>query len=89
MSKEWQEATNERAIEQKLNPISGMFLETFPLIPAYPGFAYRALNRLLPRLSVSLLTSLPIFGGCNDSNQPLLPGITSEGYSGKGFVQSK
>ncbi|KIM36440.1 hypothetical protein M413DRAFT_449151 [Hebeloma cylindrosporum] len=38
MSKEWQEASNERAIEQKLNPISG---------------------------------------------------IASEGYSGKGFVQSK
>jgi len=38
MSKEWQEASNERAIEQKLNPITG---------------------------------------------------ISSEGYSGKGFVQSK
>jgi len=38
MSKEWQEASNERAIEMKLNPITG---------------------------------------------------ITSEGYSGKGFVQSK
>ena len=25
MSKEWQEATNERAIEQKLNPITGAF----------------------------------------------------------------
>lgn len=36
MSKEWQEATNERAIEQKLNPISGTF----------------SWNCLLPHLSV-------------------------------------
>jgi hypothetical protein len=31
MSKEWQEATNERAIEQKLNPITGGFFGTLIL----------------------------------------------------------
>jgi len=63
MSKEWQEASNERAIEQKLNPISGTFL----------GFCF---------VSMSLITLrfLLLF---------FLLGIASEGYSGKGFVQSK
>jgi len=27
MSKEWQEASNERAIEQKLNPITGTYFD--------------------------------------------------------------
>jgi hypothetical protein len=32
MTKEWQEASNQRAIEQKMNPITGMFL-FFALFP--------------------------------------------------------
>jgi hypothetical protein len=98
MSKEWQEAMNERAIEQKLNPITGAFLGTlfvglflFPLFSYIPVFC-----NYPPHPSVSLLfffLSPAIFGGWHDSNTNLcfffLPGIASEGYSGKGFVQSK
>lgn len=54
MSKEWQEASNERAKEQKMNPISGK------LYLMYFSNPY---------------TELRFFTG-----------ITSEGYSGKGFV---
>ena len=66
------------------------FLELGPLFPHIPVLLIGLLiNCLLPRLFVSLLTSTNNRGR-DDSNQPFfLPGITSEGYSGKGFVQSK
>ena len=66
MSKEWQEATNERAIEQKLNPISGASLGT--LFVGLSLFRYSRVSRFShwafncpPHPSVSLL-SLAIFG---------------------------
>lgn len=59
MSKEWQEASNERARELNLDPITGKYTES--LFPT------------------------PRFYAHSDS----LLGVPSEGYSGKGFVQSK
>jgi len=57
MTKEWQEASNERALEQKLNPITGVY---------------------------------SAFAGCAGYlSQLFLAGISSEGYKGPGFVQSK
>lgn len=56
MTKEWEEATNERAREMKLNPITG---------------------------TCSSITPLPY-----PNNNSRHVGISSEGYSGKGFVQS-
>ena len=61
LTKEWQEATNERAKEMNLNPITGM-------CPHSPEFF---------NLSNAGFFLFP------------LPGISSEGYSGKGFVQAK
>ena len=55
ISKEWEDATNERAKELKINPISG----------PYDFYSY--------------------FSGIRDG----CVGISSEGYSGKGFVTHK
>lgn len=57
MTKEWQEASNERARELNLDPITGK-------------------------------CSRRPFLGLQSYPNPL-PGVPSEGYSGKGFVQSK
>ena len=59
MTKEWQEASNERARELNLDPITG-------------------------ECSCSLVPSIAFLAYPNS-----LPGVPSEGYSGKGFVQSK
>ncbi len=56
LTKEWQEASNERALERKQNPITG---------------ANTAGRPVSPNLT------------------PLVIGISSEGYKGKGFVTSK
>ena len=64
------------------------FLELVPLFPHIPVL-------LIGLLTVFFLVFSPLFlplyqhSGCCGSNQLFLPGITSEGYSGKGFVQSK
>ena len=67
LTKEWQEASNERALEMKLNPITGVY---FPisLAPLAPLLVVRGFWVLTP---------------------PITLGISSEGYTGKGFVQSK
>jgi hypothetical protein len=61
MSKEWQEASNERARELNLDPITGKYTDN------------------------SILSTSPRFR----VHQYSLLGVPSEGYSGKGFVQSK
>lgn len=58
ISKEWEEASNERALEQKMNPISGIYLP----------------NSLKTHVDVEL---------------GFFTGISSEGYSGTGFVTHK
>lgn len=61
MTKEWQEASNKRALELKLDPISGALSSVSPRRASYSRadfFVFRA-------------------------------GISSEGYKGPGFVQSK
>src|ERR1700691_3056242 len=70
LTKEWQEASNERAIEQKMNPITGTFLPP----------SYHSLRFLAPPGSMANFV-LP--------QPPPLPGISSEGYKGKGFVTHK
>ena len=62
LTKEWQEASNERAREAKLDPITG---------------AYRFLTKFLD-----------LTRACVDRALCHL-GISSEGYSGKGFVIPK
>jgi hypothetical protein len=75
MSKEWQEATNERAIEQKLNPITGAFLGTlFVGLFLFPYSMYSGLMGLSTALLILLplfFLSLARFGGWNDSNANL------------------
>ena len=63
LTKEWQEASNERAKELNLNPITGMYSTNY--------------NILCRLISYMRLFSF------------LFLGISSEGYSGKGFVQAK
>ena len=60
MTKEWQEASNERARELNLDPITG-----------------KCTHRSIAPLGSLDLAQLPSLG------------VPSEGYSGKGFVQSK
>lgn len=63
ITREWEEASNQRALEMKLNPITGMY------------------SPFVPRGLISFyLTGVCVF---------LSLGISSEGYSGKGFVQTK
>ena len=60
MTKEWQEASNELAIAQKMNPIHGMRAAHSEALFAHKWLMSRDFT-----------------------------GITSEGYSGKGFVTTK
>lgn len=80
MTREWQEASNEKALEQKENPFTGTLTPLFHDVSSHPS-----------PLVVSIVPADRWFMCCSllDTSSANSTGITSEGYDGKGHIQSK